>query len=179
MSSGVQGDTEIIDLYGSDREKAFRLLVVHYSPRLYSSIRKIITGHENADDVLQNVWVKVWLNFSKFKGESKLYTWLYRITVNECLTFLESSKKHVTINIDHAANTAGSTSHTNGDEIQKKLAIAIDTLPPRQKVVFSMRYYDETPYEEMSLILGITIGALKASYHHAAKKIEAFLLGSN
>ncbi len=158
---------------------AFNLLVRQYQKRLYWHIRKILLDHDDTDDVLQNTFIKVWKNLANFKGDSQLYTWLYRIATNESITFLNSKKKRAGIPLDDVstflANTVQSDSYFKGDEIQAKLQKAILTLPDKQRIVFNMRYFDAMKYEEMSDILETSVGALKASYHHAVKKIEHYL----
>ena len=155
------------------------MLMVKYQQRLYWQIRRMVINHADADDVLQNVFIKVWKNLDKFEQQSQLFTWLYRITVNESLTFLNQKKRQNTDSLENEntnlAEQLTADRYFDGDEIQKKLQLAIDGLPNKQKQVFLMRYYDELSYEEMSEILGTSVGALKASYHFAVKKIESFL----
>ena len=161
------------------RDKAFRVLVLQYQERLYWHVRKIVKSHEDANDVVQNAFIKIYRNIDKFKGDSKLYTWLYRIATNESLTFLKKQKRQTTEAIDNPdlnlGNQLSSTENIDGDAVQELLKKAIETLPDKQKMVFNMRYFDEIPYQELSKILDTSVGALKASYHHAAKKIEAFV----
>lgn len=161
------------------RNYAFNMLVREYQKRLYWHIRKILIDHDDTNDVLQNVFVKVWRNLDGFKGESQLYTWLYRIATNESITFLNQKKKRAGVPLDEASGFLGvslqSDSHFKGDEIQAKLQQAILTLPDKQRIVFNMKYFDNMKYEEMSTILETSVGALKASYHHAVKKIESYL----
>lgn len=161
------------------RNYAFNLLVREYQKKLYWHIRKILIDHDDTDDVLQNVFIKVWRNLDGFKEESQLFTWLYRIATNESITFLNQKKKRAGISLDDvshflAANLE-SDHYFKGDEIQAKLQKAILTLPDKQRIVFNMKYFDEIKYEEMSQILDTSVGALKASYHHAVKKIENYL----
>lgn len=161
------------------RTSAFEELVRSYQRMLYFHIRRIVIEHEDADDVLQNTLLKAWKNIDRFRAESALKTWLYRIATNESLTFLNQKKRRAYDGVenleDDLRHSLSSGSYVDGDEIQYKLQQAILTLPDRQRLVFNMRYYDELKYEEMSEVLGVTVGALKASYHHAAKKIEHFL----
>ena len=157
------------------------MLLVKYQNRLYWQIRRMVLSHEDADDVLQNVFIKVWKSLGNFQEQSQLFTWLYRIAVNESLTFLSQKKKRATGSIENnemeiSANLSADT-YFDGEAIQKKLQEVIATLPDKQKQVFLLRYYDEMPYEEMSELLGTSVGALKASYHHAVKKIEERLTG--
>jgi RNA polymerase sigma-70 factor (ECF subfamily) len=174
-------DKELLDQFRDEqtRNYAFNLLVRQYQKRLYYHIRKIIIDHNDTDDVLQNVFIKVWGCLANFKEEAKLYTWMYRIATNESINFLNQKKKRAGIPLDDVsaflANNLESDSYYNGDEIQTKLQKAILTLPDKQRIVFNMKYFDEMKYEEMSEILETSVGALKASYHHAVKKIEAYL----
>lgn len=161
------------------RDLAFQSLVKNYQERLYWHIRKIVMSHDDADDVLQNTFVKVWRSIDKFREESGLYTWLYRIATNESLTFINSNKKRSLIPINETSeflmNNLVSDAHFEGDEIQKRLQEAILTLPDKQRIVFNLKYYEEMKYEDMSQVLDTSVGALKASFHHAAKKIEEYL----
>ncbi len=163
----------------STREQAFQILVTTYQERLYWHIRKIVMNHEDADDVLQNTFVKVWRSIEKFREESSLYTWLYRIATNESLTLINSNKKRSFMPMNDASeflmNNLTSDPYFDGDEIQRKLQEAILKLPEKQRIVFNMKYFDEMKYEEMSEILDTSVGALKASFHHAAKKVEEYL----
>jgi RNA polymerase sigma-70 factor, ECF subfamily len=174
-------DNELLDQFKNEatRHYAFNLLVRQYQQRLYWHIRKIILNHDDTDDVLQNVFIKVWRSLDGFKGESQLYTWLYRIATNESITFLNLKKKRAGVPLDDVSHflvsNLESDSYYKGDEIQTKLQKAILTLPDKQRIVFNMKYFDEMKYEEMSQILETSVGALKASYHHAVKKIEAYL----
>lgn len=181
LSKASSLDQEIIEQFRNEqtRNYAFNLLVREYQKRLYWHIRKIIIDHDDTDDVLQNVFIKVWKNLSNFKEESQLFTWMYRIATNESINFLNQKKKRAGIPLDDVsaflANNLESDSYYKGDEIQTKLQKAILTLPDKQRIVFNMKYFDEMKYEEMSKILETSVGALKASYHHAVKKIEAHL----
>lgn len=161
------------------RNYAFNLLVREYQKKLYWHIRKILIDHDDTDDVLQNVFIKVWKNLDNFKGDSLLYTWLYRIATNESITFLNQKKKRAGVPLDEAsaflAANLESDHYFKGDEIQAKLQKAILTLPDKQRLVFNMKYFDEIKYEAMSEILGTSVGALKSSYHIAVKKIEEYL----
>lgn len=176
-----QSDKEILDLFhrGEYREKAFELLVKKYQRKLYAVIRRIVIDHDDTADVLQNTFIKAWKGMNSFREEARLYTWLYRIASNEALSFISRSKKNLNSSIENhfhlmAEEKSDSTHHT-GDEIQKFLQLAIQTLPEKQRVVFLMKYYDEMKYEEMAEVLETSVGALKASYHIAAKKIEEYL----
>jgi len=174
-------DKELLERFRNPetRNYAFNLLVRHYQKRLYWHIRKILINHDDTDDVLQNVFIKVWHNLDNFKEESQLYSWLYRIATNESITFLNQKKKRAGIPLDDVssflANNLESDSYFKGDEIQTLLQKAILTLPDKQRIVFNMKYFDNIKYDEMSVILETSVGALKASYHHAVKKIEDYL----
>jgi RNA polymerase sigma-70 factor (ECF subfamily) len=152
-----------------------------YQERLYWQIRKIVVSHDDADDVLQNSMIKVWKSLSDFRSESGLYTWLYRIATNESLSFLKQKKKKTFapwVDVEQRiSENLEADPWFNGDEIQLKLQQAILKLPEKQRIVFNMKYFDEMKYKEMSEILGTSVGALKASYHHAVKKIESMLGG--
>ena len=160
-------------------EEGFRLLVRQYQERLYWLVRKMVLNHDDTNDVLQNVFIKVHRNIQQFEGKSKLYTWLYRIATNETLTFLDRQKKRKVLGLEdtetNIANNLQADEYFDGDEAQIKLQIALKQLPPKQQLVFSMRYYEELSYNEISQILETSVGALKASYHHAVKKVETHL----
>ena len=163
----------------ASRDTGFNLLVKAYQQRLYWHIRKIVIDHEDTDDVLQNTMIKVWKSLTGFRSESGLYTWLYRIATNEALSFLKQKKKKslapwVDLEEQMSQNLQADP-WFNGDEIQLKLQKAILKLPEKQRIVFNMKYFDQVKYEEMSEILGTSVGALKASYHHAVRKIESML----
>ncbi len=174
-------DREIIEgIQNPDKaDKAFGMLLEKYQERLYWHIRKIVIGHDDTDDVLQNTMVKVWRSIGDFRAESGLYTWIYRIATNEALTFLKQKKKRTFapwVDVEQKiSESLESDEWFNGDEIQLKLQQAILKLPEKQRIVFNMKYFDEMKYVQMSGILGTSVGALKASYHHAVKKIEAML----
>jgi RNA polymerase sigma-70 factor, ECF subfamily len=175
-------DSVILNLFRDEktRNTALGHLISKYQQRLYWHIRKIVIGHDDSDDVLQNTFIKVWKGLENFKEESQLYTWMYRIATNEALTHLRQKQKMAISSIHpieyQLSKSLESDNYFTGDEIQLKLQQAILTLPEKQRIVFNMRYYDETPYEQMSEILETSVGALKASYHIAAKKIEEFLV---
>ncbi len=166
----------------STRDQAFHGLVLKYQERLYWHIRKIVLNHDDTDDVLQNTFLKVWKNLDGFREESSLFTWLYRIATNESLTFLSAQKRRSMVPMnevsDYIKNKLESDEYYEGTEIQKKLQNAIITLPDKQRLVFNMRYFEEMPYQEMSEILDTSVGALKASYHHAVRKVEEYLKNS-
>jgi len=161
------------------KQQAFRILVDKYKERLYWHIRKIVLNHDDADDVLQETFIKIWKNISSFRADSGLYTWIYRIATNESLSFLSQKKRKYINNSeeinDYLIENLKADPYFSGDEIQMKLQTAIAQLPEKQRLVFNMRYFDEVKYQDMSKILSTSEGALKASFHHAMKKIEAFL----
>jgi RNA polymerase sigma-70 factor (ECF subfamily) len=156
--------------------RAFEEIVNHYSQPLYWQIRRLVVEHEDADDVLQNTFVKAWTNISSFRGESKLSTWLYKIAYNESLTFLNHKREQLSIDDLNSmvTETLESDPYFDGDETQLMLQEAINSLPDKQKAVFNMKYFEEMKYEEMSQITGTSVGALKASFHLAVKKIEEY-----
>ncbi len=159
--------------------KAFEVLVNTYKERLYWHIRRIVLNHHDADDVLQNTFIKVYRNIEGFKGDSKLYSWMYRIATNESLTFLKQKSKKAGISNEELkmslVENLQSDVYFEGDEIQLKLQKALATLPDKQKLVFTMKYFQEMKYEEISEVLETSVGALKTSYHLAVKKIETYL----
>lgn len=156
--------------------RAFEEIVNHYSQPLYWQIRRLVVEHEDADDVLQNTFIKAWTNISSFRGESKLSTWLYKIAYNESLTFLNHKREQLSIDDLNSmvTETLESDHYFDGDETQLMLQEAINSLPDKQKAVFNMKYFEEMKYEEMSQITGTSVGALKASFHLAVKKIEEY-----
>ncbi|MEN9447791.1 MAG: hypothetical protein RJA25_1081 [Bacteroidota bacterium] len=161
----------------NSKEKAFRALLDNYQERLYYHVRRYVYNHEDANDILQNTFIKIWNNIGHFRGDAALFTWLYRIAGNEAITYINKQKKRNEINIEKTAILQqGIFDNLPSEVLNRKLQKAIDLLPDKQKQVFIMRYYDELPYEEMSAIVDTSVGALKASYHHAIKKIEEFLL---
>ena len=161
------------------QREAFKCVVKEYSEQLYWQIRRMVYLHDDANDILQNTFIKAWLNIDYFRGSAKLSTWLYRIALNECLTFLNKQRANNRMSIDEAdtemLNKIEGDTYFDGDQTQKVFLKAIHQLPEKQRMVFNLKYFKEMKYEDMSEILGTSIGALKASYHHAVKKIEAFL----
>lgn len=161
------------------RRKAFSQVVSLYGEKLYWQIRKMVLNHEDADDLLQNTFLKAWTNLDYFRGEAKISTWLFKIAINECITFLNKQRTQNNISINDAdvflLERLRSDEYFCGDDIQRKLQEAIALLPDKQRLVFNMKYFDDMKYEEMSEILGTSVGALKASYHHAVKKVEEYL----
>ncbi|HMV14631.1 MAG TPA: RNA polymerase sigma factor [Chitinophagales bacterium] len=171
-------DEEILALFkqSDTKEKAFRMLLSAYQERLYYHVRRYVHNHEDANDILQNTCIKVWNAIDNFRADCALYSWLYRIAGNEAITFINKQKKRNEIDIEQSSAQYRSASDAIGaDAMTQKLQRAIDTLPDKQKQVFIMRYYDEMPYEKMAEISETSVGALKASYHHAVKKIEEIL----
>jgi RNA polymerase sigma-70 factor (ECF subfamily) len=163
----------------STKELAFRLLISKYKERLYWHIRKILLNHEDTDDVLQNTFIKIWNGLDSFRAESSLFTWLYRIATNESITFLNQRKRRMTSGFtdesEYLLNNLESDSYFDGDKWQMLLQNAIAQLPDKQRLVFNMKYFDEIKYEDMSVILETSVGALKASYHFAVKKVEEYV----
>ena len=163
----------------SEQRKVFAEVVSHYGEKLYWQIRKMVLAHDDANDLLQNTFMKAWTNLSYFRGEAKLSTWLYRIAINECITFLNKQRTLNNVSIDdtdvYLLERLKGDEYFDGDDIQLKLQEAILRLPEKQRLVFQMKYYEDMKYDDMSEILGTSVGALKASYHHAVKKIEEFL----
>lgn len=163
----------------STQAKAFEILIDAYKVRLYWHIRRIVLDHDDTDDVLQNTFIKVFRNIHGFKGDSKLYTWMYRVATNEALSFLKTKSRNLKISneqlISEMADSLRADVYFEGDEIQLKLQQAIALLPEKQKLIFNMKYFQELKYEEISEILETSVGGLKASYHLATKKVEAYL----
>lgn len=163
----------------ASRAKAFEVLVNTYKERLYWHIRRIVLNHDDTDDVLQNTFIKVYRNIDQFKGDSKLYSWMYRIATNESLTFLKQRSKKMGISDQELKNrmveNLQADVYFEGDEIQTKLQKALSTLPDKQKLVFTMKYFQEMKYTDISEALETSVGALKTSYHLAVKKIETYL----
>ena len=174
-------DKEILEKFAKEesRNVAFNQLVRKYQQKVYWHIRKMVIDHDDADDLTQEVFIKVWKHLENFRQDAQLYTWLYRIATNECLNFLKSKKRKffLPINDVEAELTAkiDQADNLSGDEIQLKLQKALLKLPDKQRLVFNMKYYDDLKYEEISEILGTSVGALKASYHLAVKKIEEYV----
>jgi RNA polymerase sigma-70 factor (ECF subfamily) len=158
---------------------AFEQLVNYYSEKLYWQIRKMVLSHDDANDLLQNTFIKAWMSIELFRGDAKLSTWLYKIATNESISFLQKQRlrNHLSMEDENVfqIEKLEADEYFDGDSAQLKFQKAILTLPEKQRAVFNLRYFDEMPYEEMSRIMGTSVGALKASYHHATKKIEDFL----
>ena len=177
-----QDDWELLESFKNPatKEKAFTAILKKYQEKLYWHIRRMVVNHADADDVLQNMFIKVWKALENFREDSQLYTWLYRIATNESLTFLAKQKKRNSVSLSDddngLSNQLKSDTHFDANKLEWKLQLAIQSLPEKQRLVFNLRYYDEMPYQEMSKVLDTSEGALKASYHHAAKKIEDYIL---
>lgn len=176
-----QAETQLIQRLQKEAsaQDAFRELLSLYKERLYWHIRNILKNHDDTDDVLQNTFIKIFRNIDQFKGDSKLYSWIYRIATNEAISFLNQKAKRLNISSEELQeqiiNNLESDVYFDGDKIKLKLQKAISILPSKQQLVFNMRYFEEMKYREMSEILETSEGALKASYHHAVKKIEEYL----
>ena len=164
----------------SSKEKGFTGIIKKYQEKLYWHIRRMVVDHEDANDVLQNMFIKVWNALDNFREDSQLYTWLYRIATNESLSYIEQQKKRASVSLGDVenglSNKLKAEKNYDSNKIEWKLQMAMQQLPEKQRVVFNLRYYDEMPYQEMSVVLETSEGALKASYHHAVKKIEDYIL---
>ncbi|MCD8741686.1 sigma-70 family RNA polymerase sigma factor [Mucilaginibacter roseus] len=177
-------DEEILSKFRDERTRneAFNLLLKKYQQKIYWHVRRMVIDHDDADDLTQDVFVKIWKNLPGFRNDAQLYTWMYRIATNECITFLNRKKMKNNVPLDDVAYELGDTladsTYFNGDKAQLKLQQALLTLPEKQRLVFNMKYFDDMKYEEISDVLGTSVGALKASFHLAVKKIEAYLLSS-
>jgi RNA polymerase sigma-70 factor (ECF subfamily) len=173
-------DQEIIRIYREGhREQAFNEIVSGYSEKLYWHVRRFVCSHEDTDDLLQEIFIKIWNSLPSFRGEAKLFTWLYRIATNEALNFLHKKKIRATLSLESLTTEMekkiDEDPYFNGNEAQRILSKAIQKLPEKQKLVFTMRYYEEMKYEEISSILNTSVGSLKASYHIAYEKIKGEL----
>jgi RNA polymerase sigma factor (sigma-70 family) len=175
-------DTELLFQFRDPltKDRGFTAIIKKYQEKLYWHIRRIVVSHEDANDVLQNVFIRVWNGLSNFREDAQLYTWLYRIATNECLTFLDQQKKKSTVSMNDVesglSNKILADKYFDSSKLEWKLQLAIQHLPDKQRIVFNLRYFDEMPYEQMSRVLETSQGALKASYHHAVKKVEEFIL---
>lgn len=174
-------DAYIIEKIQNDetRHYGFNLLTRSYQERVYWHIRKMVIDHDDANDVVQEVFIKVWKNLDSFRADSSLFTWIYRIATNECLNFLRKKKRRFFIPIADVStelmNKLDNDTNISGDEIQLRLQKALIKLPEKQRLVFNMKYFDELKFDQISEITGTSVGALKASYHHAVKKIEELI----
>jgi RNA polymerase sigma-70 factor (ECF subfamily) len=179
-------DSEILKKFAQEntRDEAFRLLLNKYQQKLYWHIRRMVISHDDTDDLVQDVFLKVWKSLSNFRSDSQLYTWLYRIATNESITFLKRKKIRNSVSIDdvngkNLVEKLKESPYFDGDKAQMKLQKALLTLPEKQRLVFNMKYFDDLKYEDISEILGTSVGALKASFHIAVKKIEHILLNTD
>ncbi len=175
------GDDELLKMFheGDNPVYAFNLIVRKYQEMVYWHVRRLVIVHEDANDIVQDVFVKVWQSLSKFRKDSALYTWIYRIATNEALSFLKKKKRRMFLSVGDVSKqleeSLESDVYYQGSEIERKIQKAILSLPEKQRVVFNLRYFDEMKYEEMAEVLNTSAGSLKASYHHAVKKIEKFI----
>ena len=182
MAQSFLEDKELLLQFNDSatKERGFTAIIKKYQEKLYWHIRRMVVEHEDANDILQNMFIKVWKGLDNFREDSQLYTWMYRIATNESLTFLQQQKKRKTLSIsDDESGLSNQLKADKNFDINKaewKLQLAMQQLPDKQRAVFNLRYYDEMPYEEMSRVLETSEGALKASYHHAVKKIEDYIL---
>ncbi len=174
-------DEEILLKFKDEQTRtlAFNLLLQKYQQKIYWHIRRLVIDHDDADDLVQETFVKIWKNLANFRNDSQLYTWIYRIATNESITHLNRKKNKNNISIDEVntelAETLTASTHFDGNKIQRQLQAAILTLPEKQRIIFNMKYFDDMKYDEISEVLGTSVGALKASFHIAVKKIELFL----
>ena len=181
MALTTTSDAELLEQFRNPvtKEKAYTTIIKKYQEKLYWHLRRMVVEHEDANDVLQNVLIRVWKGLENFREDSQLYTWLYRVATNECLTFLEQQKKRSSVSLSDVEtgleNKIKADQGFDGQKLEWKLQLGIQQLPEKQRIVFQLRYYDEMPYEEMSRVLDTSEGALKASYHHAVKKIEEYI----
>lgn len=178
-------DEEILSKFQDEktRNQAFNMLLKKYQQKIYWHVRRMVIDHDDADDLVQDIFIKVWKNLPGFRSDAQLYTWMYRIATNECITFINNKKKKNNISLDEVsyelADSLADSTYFNGDQAQRKLQEALLTLPEKQKLVFNMKYYEDMKYEEISHVLGTSVGALKASFHLAVKKIEAYLISKD
>lgn len=178
-------DSDLIERLRTPEEcrSAFNEVICRYSEPLYWQIRRMVESHDDANDILQNTFIKAWTSIEGFRGDAKLSTWLYKIALNESITFLARERKRLSISLDdeesHLVNLIESDEYVDGDALALKLRKAIASLPEKQRIVFNMKYFDEMKYEQMSEILGTSVGALKASYHLAVKKIEQYFANTD
>lgn len=174
-------DTFLLQSFLSTDKKhyAFNLIVRKYQERIYWHIRKMVIDHDDADDLTQEVFLKAWTKLKGFKGESSLFTWLYRVATNECLNFLRRKKRRFMLPLNDVnkelSKKIDEGAWVSGNKVEKELQKALLTLPEKQRLVFNMKYFDDLPYKEISEVLGVTVGSLKASYHIAVKKISKFI----
>jgi RNA polymerase sigma-70 factor (ECF subfamily) len=171
-------DQDLLKEYKSNPNQGFQLIVKKYQERIYWQIRRLAKNHQDTEDIMQNVFIKVWNGLPKFREEANLYTWIYRIAFNETHTFLSKSSKKQTVDLDPPLfenSIAVEGNEMSGEEIERRLYLALDTLPEKQRQVFNLKYFDELKFKEISELLGTSVGGLKASYHLAVKKVEEFI----
>jgi RNA polymerase sigma factor (sigma-70 family) len=176
-------DLEILELLKDplNNERVFRFILKTYKEKIYFQVRKIVINHDDADDVTQDAFIKIWRNLDKYRGESKLYTWLYRVATNEALTFIQKKRKDLSVDIDdneflsNQLISPSSDTYMDGDEVQLKLQKALLQLTDKQRAIFNLKYFEELKYEEIAQITDTSVGGLKAMYHLAVKKIEEYL----
>ena len=184
MTLTEKSDPELLVYFrqAETKEPAFTAIIKKYQEKLYWHVRRMVVDHDDANDVLQNVFIRVWKGLENFREDAQLYTWLYRIATNESLTFIEGQKKRASVSLSNEesglSNKIKADRHFDPNRLEWKLQLAIQQLPEKQRAVFTLRYYDEMPYEEMSRVLETSEGALKASYHHAVKKVEEYILNN-
>jgi len=182
MAFSTSSDSELLVQFrnADTKEDAYTRIVRKYQEKIYWHIRRILVDHDDTNDVMQNVLIRAWKGLENFREDSQLFTWLYRIATNECLTFLAQQKKRTVVSLNiiesDLSDRIKADRHFNPNKLEWKLQLAMQQLPEKQRIVFTLRYYDEMPYETMSNILDTSVGALKASYHHAVKKIEDYIL---
>jgi RNA polymerase sigma-70 factor (ECF subfamily) len=182
MNLSTTADNELLVQFRNPltKERAYTAIIKKYQEKLYWLVRRMVIDHDDANDVLQNVFIRVWKGLENFREDSQLYTWLYRIATNESLTFIEQQKKRTSVSLSDEesglSNKVKADQHFDAQKLEWKLQLAIQQLPEKQRIVFLLRYNEEMPYEEMSKVLETSEGALKASYHHAVKKIEDYML---
>ena len=185
MAAIPQEDPQLIEQLRQPQtvRRAFNEVISRYSEPLYWQIRRMVQSHDDASDLLQNTFLKAWQSIDNFRGDAKLSTWLYKIAINESITFLAQERRRQNISLDdQAASLAAiieADTNIDGDRLAMRLRQAIASLPEKQRLVFNMKYYDDLKYEEISQILGTSVGALKASYHLAVKKIEQIISSDN
>ncbi|RYE44349.1 MAG: RNA polymerase sigma factor [Sphingobacteriales bacterium] len=180
-----QEDSVILEKFSSEktRNEGFTLLLEKYQQKIYWHVRRMVINHDDADDLVQDSFVKVFRNLDKFRSDAQLYTWIYRIATNECITFLNKKKQRNNTSLDEVGNelveNLRSSEYFDGDKLQRKLQYAILQLPEKQRLIFNMKYFDDMKYDDISEVTGTSVGALKASYHIASKKIESILLNED
>ncbi len=185
LHKGPTTDAALLEMIGNAKSKeiGFRHLVDIHKDRLYRHIRRMVIEHDDADDVLQETFIKAWRYIDKFRADSSLYTWLYKISTNCCLTHIAKKQKELqsksNVDVANLSSSVRAQSNFDSNKLEWQMQLAIQSLPEKQRVVFNLRYFDEMPYQQMSEVLETSVGALKASYHIAAKKIETFIMSQH